>query len=73
MSQTSRPILRAQIFRPNEFDRELIERARKVVQFAREVLAESDPTVLLKGYRPMLPQNASEAATFREDQRPSNP
>jgi len=35
------------IFRPQDYDREQIERAREVIDFARQVLAESDPTVLL--------------------------
>ena len=67
MPQTPRPPLQMQIFRPSEFDRELSERAREVVQFAKKVLAESDPTVLLKGYRPVLPRKASETATFTEE------
>lgn len=67
MPQTPRPPHQVQIFRPSEFDRELIERAREVVQFAKKVLAESDPTVLLKGYRPVLPQKASDTAPFPEE------
>ena len=67
MPQAPRPTAQMQIYRPSEFDRELIERAREVVQFAKKVLAESDPTVLLKGYRPLLPQQVSETATFTEE------
>ena len=36
MPQAPRPPPQMQIFRPSEFDRELIERAREVVQFAKK-------------------------------------
>jgi hypothetical protein len=35
------------IFRPRDYDRYEIERAREVIRFAKKVLAESDPSILL--------------------------
>jgi hypothetical protein len=39
---------RAQVYHTGDYDHEQIERAREVVRFARKVLAESDPSILLR-------------------------
>jgi hypothetical protein len=36
------------IFRPGDYDREQIERARDLIKLAKQVLAESDPSILLR-------------------------
>jgi hypothetical protein len=52
---------RVQIFRPSDYDRELLERAREVIKFARKVLAESDPSALPGCASPNHPRSASKA------------
>jgi hypothetical protein len=52
MPEKPRPVLRVQIFRPRDYDREQIERTREVIKFAKKVLAESDPSTLLGWYKP---------------------
>jgi len=37
-----------QIFHPGDYDRKQIERARDLIKFAKQVLAESDPAILLR-------------------------
>ena len=36
------------IFRPGDYEREQIERARDLIKLAKQVLAESDPSILLR-------------------------
>lgn len=60
MPEKSRLTPRIQIFRPSEYDREQIERAREVINFAKQVLAESDPSILLGGYYASQPPSMSE-------------
>jgi hypothetical protein len=43
---------RVQIFRPCDYDREHVERAREVIEFAKKVLAESDPSILMASTSP---------------------
>lgn len=42
--------IRIQISRPGDYDREQVERAREVIELARKVLKESDPSILLGGW-----------------------
>jgi len=55
MPEKPRPVLQVQIFRPSEHDRELVERAWEVVKLAKKVLADSDPSILLRLHRPDPP------------------
>ena len=48
-----------QDFRPGNYDRKQMERARDVIRLARKVLAESDPSILLGGY--YKPEQPSES------------
>jgi len=48
MPEKSRTAPKVQIFRPCDYDRDEIERAREVIRFAKKVLAESDPSILLE-------------------------
>jgi hypothetical protein len=52
--------LRSAIFRPRDYDREQIERAREVIDFAKQVLAESDPLVLLGRHKADPPSKDSD-------------
>lgn len=47
MPEKPRPAPQVTIFRPRDYDRDEIERAREVIRFAKKVLAESDPAILL--------------------------
>ena len=47
MPEKSRPAPKVPIFRPRDYDRDEIEHAREVIRFAKKVLAESDPSILL--------------------------
>jgi hypothetical protein len=58
-------VARIQIFRPSEYDRELVERAREVVKLAKKVLTESDPSILSRWPRPE-PPSESPVANCRE-------
>jgi hypothetical protein len=59
MPEKTCAVPRAQIFRPRDHDREQLERAREVISFAKKVLAESDPSVLLGGfYKPEPPSES---------------
>jgi hypothetical protein len=59
MPEKTCAVPRAQIFRPRDHDREQVERAREVISFAKKVLAESDPSVLLGGfYKPEPPSES---------------
>jgi hypothetical protein len=55
MPEKPRPTSRLQIFRPSDYDRELVERAREVIKLAKQVLAESDPSILLGWHKPEPP------------------
>jgi hypothetical protein len=57
MPEKARPMPRVQVFRPRDYDREQIECARQVIKFAKEVLAESDPSILLGWYKPEPPSD----------------
>jgi hypothetical protein len=46
------PKPRIQIFRPGAYDRYLVEGARELIEFAKKVLAESDPSVLFRWHKP---------------------
>jgi len=48
MPEKPRPVPKVQIFRPRDYDRDEIERAREVIRFAKKVLAESDPSILVR-------------------------
>lgn len=54
-----RPTLRVRIFRPSKYDREQIVRAREVINFAKKILAESDPSILLGGWYKSEPPTVS--------------
>lgn len=58
MPEKLRPAPRVQIFYPSEHDRELVERAREVVKLAKKVLADSDPSILLRWHRPEPPSES---------------
>ena len=58
MSEKPRSIPRIQIFHPGDYDRQQIERAREVIKFAKKVLAESDPSILLGRYKPEPPSES---------------
>jgi hypothetical protein len=60
MPEKPRPPLKLQIFRPHEYDREVIARAREVIDLARKVLAESDPHVLMGRRRAEPPSKENE-------------
>ena len=47
MPEKLRPAPKIPIFRPRDYDRYEIERAREVIRFEKKVLAESDPAILL--------------------------
>lgn len=47
MPEKPRPAAQVPIFRPRDYDRDQIERAREVIRFAKKILAESDPAILL--------------------------
>lgn len=49
---------RVQIFHPSDYDREQIERAREVIKLAKQVLAESDPSILLRWHMPEPPSGS---------------
>jgi len=55
MPEKPRSTSRLQIFRPRDYDCEQIERAREVIKFAKKVLAESDPSILLGWHKPEPP------------------
>ena len=59
MPEKPRLAPKVQIFRPRDFDRDQIERAREVIRFAKKVLAESDPSILL-GRRQAAPPSESQ-------------
>ncbi len=50
MPENPRPVPQVPIYRPRDYDRDEIERAREVIRFAKKVLAESDPAILLGRY-----------------------
>ena len=52
MLKDPRRQIRIQIFRPGDYDREQIVRAREVIKFAKKVLAESDRVIGKKGEAP---------------------
>jgi hypothetical protein len=58
MPEKARPVPQVEIFRVGDYDREEKERAREVINLARKILAESDPSVLLGGW--YKPKPASE-------------
>jgi hypothetical protein len=58
MPEKSRPMHRVQIFYPGDYDRRQIERARDLIKFAKQVLAESDPSILLRW---QMPESSSES------------
>ncbi len=59
MPEKTRPMPRAQVFRPRDHDREQMERAREVIRFAKKLLAESDPSILLGSwYKPEPPSES---------------
>ena len=60
MPEKLRPVPQVPIFRPRDYDRDEIERARKVIKFAKKVLAESDPSILL-GRHKADPPSASQS------------
>ena len=45
-------------FYPGDYDRRQIERARDLIKFAKQVLAESDPSILLRW---QMPESSSES------------
>jgi len=65
MPEKLRPAPKIPIFRPRDYDRYEIERAREVIRFAKKVLAESDPSILL-GRRKADPPSASQSDPFSE-------
>ncbi|MBR0706277.1 hypothetical protein [Bradyrhizobium sp. CCBAU 45389] len=48
MPKNPRPVRRFQISRSSEYDRGLVERAREVFKLAKKVLAEFNPSILLR-------------------------
>jgi hypothetical protein len=58
MPEKPRLMTRVQIFRPCDYDREQVERAREVIEFAKKVLAESDPSILLGWHKPEPPSES---------------
>jgi hypothetical protein len=61
MPDNSRPALqKVPIFRPLEHDREQIERAWEVIEFAKKVLAESDVSSVLLTRAAKAPANDSQ-------------
>ena len=52
------PKPRIQIFRPGAYDRYLVEGARELIEFAKKVLAESDPSVLFRWRKPEPPSES---------------
>jgi hypothetical protein len=55
MSEKPRKIRRVQIFHPGNYDRKQIEHARELIKFSKQVLAESDPSILLRWQMPEPP------------------
>jgi len=55
MSEKPRPMHRVQIFRPSDYDRKQIECARELIKTAKQVLAESDLSILLRWQMPERP------------------
>jgi hypothetical protein len=56
MPEKRHAVSRFQIFRPRDY-REELERAREVIKFAKKVLAESDPSILLGRHTPVPPDS----------------
>jgi hypothetical protein len=52
------PMHRVQIFHPGDYDRKQIERARDLIKFAKQVLAESDPSILSHWHMPEPPSES---------------
>jgi len=67
MPEKPRQAPKVQIFRPRDYDRDEIERAREVIRFAKKVLAESDPSILL-GRHKVDPPSASQSNPPSETQ-----
>jgi hypothetical protein len=53
-----KPYPRVRIFHPSDYDRYQIERARELIKFAKKVLAESDPSILLRWHMPEPPSQS---------------
>jgi hypothetical protein len=60
MPERPRPAPRVLIFRPGDYDREQIARARNVIKLAKKVLAESDPSILLGDWYKPEPRSESQ-------------
>ena len=59
MSEKPHSVPQIRIFHPDDYDRPQIERAREVIEFAKTVLAESDPSILLgRWYKPEPPSES---------------
>ena len=58
MSEKPHSVRQIRIFQPGDYDRPQIERAREVIEFAKTVLAESDPSILLGRYKPEPPSES---------------
>jgi hypothetical protein len=59
------PLSTPPVFRPRDYDREQLVRAREVIDLARKILAESDPSNLL-GRAILLGRNAESDSAENE-------
>jgi len=66
MPETHRLSPRVQIYRPSKYDRDEIERAREVIRFAKKVLAESDPSILLGRHKADPASSQSDPSSERK-------
>ena len=60
MPEKPRPTRRVQIFHAGDHDRRQIEYARNLIKFAKQVLAESDPSILLRWHVPKPPSESQQ-------------
>jgi hypothetical protein len=66
MPEKPRPAPQVPIFRPRDYDRDELERARAVIKFAKKVLAESDPSNLLGRYKADPASSQSDPSSERQ-------
>jgi len=65
MFENPRPLHGVQIVRPLKQDREQIERAREIINFAKTLLANSDPSVLFRWHKPEPPSDTGSRSQVR--------
>lgn len=58
---------KVQIFRPRDYDRDVIQHTRELIRFAKQVLIESDPAILL-GWHKAHPSSENQSDPPSESQ-----